>query len=723
MNSFHCALFILLITHPAFAVADADWPVETTLPKALGAGAGGGVQNNLVVTSSGRIICTYSEFTGTGGNELYQTSSNDGGSTWSSPVLLNPLGTAPLGQGHPSTALGSDNDLHLVWSGIDTSSGSPVRQLYYARQDTGSGAWLDSAVVASNPLTGGYGYYHVTVDRQDRTHVIWHEGTPVDPHWSLTTSTRPVSVSEVFYRRRAASSGSFETAWQFTTTDTLSAAFANADLSAVSGDTIAFTWREEVTTDDWDVRMIVSHDGGASWGAVFSAAGGMGQQWDPYLLVDDQGVFHLGWHTNKKDAFGKPDYRMNIGHSRDDGLTWQNQAGASGFLEIASSTMNFEFAKMAYDVSRKVVWLMWKAAYSPGLNDVAVTWISHCGHRIQSSYEIVSDIGGTHGMAFPDIAVGPDGRPCVTFQHDHDTTPADGDTSLYFRKRSSFPSLSSFSGAWIYGGNVGWLNANWGSGAECAAPQVTDYFASGYVYAGNLGWLHLGDGSPTDGTQYSQTGGDYGVNLDPATGALSGHAYGANFGWVKFDWASATAMGSHAPRLDLTTGKFSGYAYGGNIGWIRLDAVSTAYLAVNAISPGDDSDSDGIPDAHERRALWLAGLPISLDTLGGASDLDGDGVSDLDEYLAGTRADAAGDAFRTTHTEHTPLGIVLDWKVAPGRVYDVQGSPTMAPNSWVNLATGLKPPTGADEHGVVIELPENTARQFYRVVVRQPLHP
>ena len=157
MNPFRASLFILLITHPAFATADADWPVETTLPKALGAGAGGGVQNNLVVTSSGRIICTYSEFTGTGGNELYQTSSIDGGTTWSSPVLLNPLGTAPLGQGHPSTALGPDDDLHLVWSGIDTSSGSPVRQLYYARQDTGSGAWLDSTVIASNPLTGGYG--------------------------------------------------------------------------------------------------------------------------------------------------------------------------------------------------------------------------------------------------------------------------------------------------------------------------------------------------------------------------------------------------------------------------------------------------------------------------------------------------------------------------------------------------------------------------------------
>jgi hypothetical protein len=282
---------------------------------------------------------------------------------------------------------------------------------------------------------------------------------------------------------------------------------------------------------------------------------------------------------------------------------------------------------------------------------------------------------------------------------------------------------TTFSSPWAYAANAGWLNFGWNASANPAAAEIAHSFAAGHVYAANFGWLHLGDGSPTDGVHYSQVNGDYGVNLDPATGALSGYAYGGNIGWVRFDWASSAGMGTHAPRLDLTSGAFSGYAYGANIGWIRLDATSGTALAVTRLSEGEDTDNDGIPDSFEYETLSRTSQPRSLSILGAGTDLDGDGVSDLNEYHAGTRAESSGDRLRATQAQKTDEGFVLDFSVAPGRVYDIQGSSTLAPNSWQTLASGIHAPAGASEHGVVITPPPGSTHLFYRVIARDPLRP
>lgn len=725
MDPRHLLLPLLAITHIAHAAADARWPLEYTLPKNSGtsAAAGSGVPNNLMVTSTGTIVCAFSETPSSSSSAaLFLTSSTDDGASWSSPLALTPLATMPLGLGQPATALDANDDVHLVWSGRDISSGSAVLTLFYAQFDLGTGAWSNQAVIASAPRGDQFGYYHVTVDRQSRVHVIWHEGSEE----SITHSST-AERAEVFHKLRPAGSSTFLATSTLSAIDGYPSAFPVGDFGGTSGNTLAICWRNQMGPINWDVQMVVSTDGGQTWGAPFVVAGGTGNQWDPYVLVDKNGVFHLGYHTNDIGS-GGADFRLYVGHSTDQGATWQNQGGASGFLQVTPSNELHEFAKMAYDSKRDVVWLGWKRKYGSGGgtgggNDCYVTYIRDSGDTIQTSYEQVSDSNGAFATAFNDIAVGPDGRPCVTFQTKGDYDPVTGATSLYFRKRSLPVIGSSFSAGWVYGGNVGWFNFDWGATDEDSAPQLSSYIASGYVYAGNLGWLHLGDGSPADGVQYSQLNGDYGVNIDSSTGLLSGHAYGANFGWVKFDWGSTAAMGANAPMLDLTTGKFSGYAYGANIGWIKLDAASTAYLAVNAIASGEDSDGDGLPDAFEYATLTHAGQPRSLTVLNASTDLDLDGVTDLVEFQAGTSAASSTDTFRTTNTEMTAEGIVLDWTVVPGRVYDIQCSPSLAAGTWVNIATGLKPPAGAREDGVVIALPEDATRQFYRVVVRNPLAP
>src|SRR5258708_6045677 len=165
---------------------------------------------------------------------------------------------------------------------------------------------------------------------------------------------------------------------------------------------------------------------------------------------------------------------------------------------------------------------------------------------------------------------------------------------------------------------VGWINwrADGASGIK-----IGDYICSGFIYSANVGWINCGNGHPIGGIYYSNTGNDFGLNVD-ASGAIRGFAYGANIGWIQFE-----SLGN--PRVDLSTGMLSGQAYSANVGWLSLGDASY-YVQAGSIDPGEDTDHDGIPDAWE---IKYAG---NLTRFSATSDSDGDGATDLEEYLAGT---------------------------------------------------------------------------------------
>ena len=82
--------------------------------------------------------------------------------------------------------------------------------------------------------------------------------------------------------------------------------------------------------------------------------------------------------------------------------------------------------------------------------------------------------------------------------------------------------------------------------------------------------INLGDGSPVNGSAYSNnSAADFGVNRD-AAGNLRGFAWGANIGWINFET-------NGSPKMDLLTGNFSGFAYSANCGWISL-SNATAFV-------------------------------------------------------------------------------------------------------------------------------------------------
>jgi len=177
---------------------------------------------------------------------------------------------------------------------------------------------------------------------------------------------------------------------------------------------------------------------------------------------------------------------------------------------------------------------------------------------------------------------------------------------------------------YAYGANLGWMD--W-TGDTANGVVIGEYVCAGNIYSANVGWIALGSGSPTNGIYYQNlSANDFGVNQD-GLGNLRGYAYGANIGWINFE-------NTGAPKVDLVTGNLSGYVWSANCGWISL-SNAVAYVQTDTISPGA-LDSNGLPIAWEMQNFGHTGVDPNADP-------DHDGMSNLQEYLAGTNPNDAND--------------------------------------------------------------------------------
>jgi hypothetical protein len=259
---------------------------------------------------------------------------------------------------------------------------------------------------------------------------------------------------------------------------------------------------------------------------------------------------------------------------------------------------------------------------------------------------------------------------------------------------------------YAYGANLGWMD--W-RGDTANGAVIGDYVCMGYIYAANVGWINLGSGTPTNGIQYQNlSANDFGVNQD-GLGNLRGYAWGANIGWIN--------LGSGAPKVDLLTGNLSGYAYSANCGWISL-SNATAHVQTDTIAPGADSNGDGIPDAWELQNFGTININPNADP-------DHDGVSNLQEYLAGTNPTNGTDYLHITAESFASGGTsaTLTWSSVPTRFYYIQKTPALNPlPTWFDSGLSLiSPSAGSTTTRSFADI--NAPMRFYRVEAVKPLSP
>ena len=144
---------------------------------------------------------------------------------------------------------------------------------------------------------------------------------------------------------------------------------------------------------------------------------------------------------------------------------------------------------------------------------------------------------------------------------------------------------------------------------------------------------------------------------------------------------------------------------------------------------GADVNQDGLPDAWQEWQLYQAGRRpgtpgwnINLITKTG--DFDGDGISNFQEYVAGTFAGDATERFELQITNKTATTVTFGFFAITGKVYAIEESADL--RTWTIVPMATAPDGAAASYyrasavGVLaayISAPADASR-FYRLTVR-----
>ncbi len=432
----HCFSPILLIFLSTVSITFAqhgvgsEWGPEVLLPlKNSGAKQRGVLYNNIVTTSDGRIIISTTEVNSSNVNQTighYLTYSDDGGTNWLNPPQQFTPTYLVIGGGGVKLAMDSNDTLYVLWTGRNPSA------IFISKLDKNLNIIKDSIRVTSQvtSYTNTGFATHFTIDQYNRIHVMWHEG-----------STNSSQTAESFYTRSIDGGLSWSPVDTLSTMDGHHSAFPHAEFD-VAGDTLAIAWRDSVGgIKQWDVYGVVSTNGGQTWSDPLAFISTNDADWDPDLLVDNQGRFHLAYHVYPT---GNPFWGVRVEYRYSDNLgsNWMIPSNPSNGQLSEAGKRSQLVECYRFDAKRNALWLSWKDERDFNLStgdaqgDIVITYSTDRGLN-WSAPEFVTDRYDST-IAFKAGALLPNGDYCLNYEV---MSPGNINSiaflRVYFRKRNS----------------------------------------------------------------------------------------------------------------------------------------------------------------------------------------------------------------------------------------------------------------------------------------------
>jgi hypothetical protein len=146
--------------------------------------------------------------------------------------------------------------------------------------------------------------------------------------------------------------------------------------------------------------------------------------------------------------------------------------------------------------------------------------------------------------------------------------------------------------------------------------------------------------------------------------------------------------------------------------------LSTYLARWDGLSPDADTVGDGISDTWRQQYFGGTGTESNLASAADA-DPDGDGMTNWQEFLAGTDPTSAASVFRTTTVAVQGRDLVLSWRAGGGRTNVVQVAEGSSPGGFVfhDLSAPLVLPPGGDvvTNFVDAGAATNAMPRYYRI--------
>ena len=173
-------------------------------------------------------------------------------------------------------------------------------------------------------------------------------------------------------------------------------------------------------------------------------------------------------------------------------------------------------------------------------------------------------------------------------------------------------------------------------------------------------------------------------------------------------------MDSNATAVIVTnniwtaTGLIAGSSHSFKLAYQLTDGRrSTLSAPATGRTWGEDDNLDGLPD--DWQSLYWGGDPLKWPAPN--VDSDGDGATNLQEFLAGTDPTDPQSVLRVQLLS-TGQGTQLGWNSQPGLMYQVQVSQTLGAGSWTSVGTPRFAPGMTDS--TLLNGTSSTA--YYRVI-------